>query len=306
MAGSNPKPNVQITPTRTLVIPNDRISKKLFNLTIADLKYWIEQHSTVKFTELLNHKRFGDIISPIKLFVDDEFFTISEPIDPFDRAVLAVCISEWIFGNRHTTPAIIYRALTGKVGRGDAEPSKDQLAAILESLKVLTRIQIDYDMTDCCKQLGYNGNKSAHLISALLPACYIQGTTVNGKDSAIIRFDRESPLLLSAQLKNNQLLSFDCSFLDVPRQQNTRMNISLKFYVLNRILEVKLHRQLTPVITFADVFNKCRLEDANRKKKFDARKTIVTFFEHLKKKKVIRSFTPVKKSNSLSAIKFSV
>ena len=299
------KTNIQITPARTLVIPNDRISKKLFNLTAADIEYWVGQHNTVNFTELLNHKRFGDIISPIKLFVDEESFTISEPIDPFDRAVLAACISEWEAGNRYTTPAIIYRAITGKVGRGDAEPSKNQLADILNSLKVLMRLQIDYDLSICCKKLGYNNGKPAHVISALLPAYYLQASTVNGKDASVIAFDRESPLLSTAKIKNNQILSFDCSLLDVPRQQNTRMNIAVKFYVLTRVLEVKLHKQLTPTVTFDDVFYKCRLGNASRKTKLDVRETITNLFKHIQEKEVIQSFEPVKKGNSSYSIQFS-
>ena len=305
MADSNSKINIQIIPARTLVIPNDRVSKKLFNLTTADLRDWIEQHKTVKFTELLNHKRFGDILSPIKLFVDEESFTISEPIDPFDRAVLAACISEWETGNRHTTPAIIYRALTGKVGRGDAEPSKNQLAEILNSLKVLMRLQIDYDMTNCCQKLGYNNGKPEHFVSALLPAYYLQASTINGKDATVIAFDRESPLLRAAKIKNNQILSFDSNLLDVPHQQNTRMNIAVKFYVLTRVLEIKLHKQLTPTVTFADMFDKCRLTNSHREIKTRARETVVATFEHLQKKEVIKSFETTKKANSLYSIKFS-
>lgn len=299
------KTNIQITPARTLVIPNDRISKKLFNLTVADIEYWVGQHNTVNFNELLNHKRFGDIISPIKLFVDEESFTISEPIDPFDRAVLAACISEWEAGNRYTTPAIIYRAITGKVGRGDAEPSKNQLADILNSLKVLMRLQIDYDLSLCCQKLGYNSGKPAHVISALLPAYYLQASTVNGKDATVIAFDRESPLLSTAKIKNNQLLSFDSSFLDVPHQQNTRMNIAIKFYVLTRVLEVKLHKQLTPTVTFDDVFYKCRIKNAHREIKSRARETIMAIFKHLQSKEVIQTFESVKKNNSLYSIRFS-
>ena len=184
----------QITPARTLVIPNDRISKKLFDLTSADIEYWVGQHNTINFTELLNHK----------LFIDKEFFTISEPIDPFDRAVLAACISKWEAGNRYTTPAIIYRAITGKVGRGDAELSKNQLADILNSLKVLMRLQIDYDLSICCKKLGYNGGKPVHVISVLLPAYYLQESTVNGKDATVIALDLESSLLSYANFDNKR------------------------------------------------------------------------------------------------------
>ena len=306
MTGSNSKTNIQIIPARTIVIPNDRVSKKLFNLTTADLRDWIEQHKTVKFTELLNHKRFGEILSPIKLFVEEETFTISEPIDPFDRAVLAACISEWEAGNRYTTPAIIYRALTGKVGRGVAAPSKNQLTDILNSLKVLMRLQIDYDLSTCCEKLGYNNGKPEHLVSALLPAYYLQASTINGKDATVIAFDRESPLLQAAKIKNNQILSFDSNLLDVPHQQNTRMNIAIKFYVLTRVLEVKLHKQLTPTVTFDDVFDKCRITNASRDLKMNARNIIIKFFEHLQEKEIIQSFELNKQRNARQNVKFSV
>lgn len=297
------KSNIQITPTRNLTVTNDRLTKKLFNLTGGDIHDWIDQQLTVRFLELKGNKRRGDIFSPIKLSVKDNFSSIPEPIDQFDLAVLTVCISEWLAGNRHITPSIIYRALTGKVGKSAASPSKNQLAAILNSLNVLMRLQIDYDMTDCCRLLGYNGGKPAHLISSLLPASCLNNSTVNGNVATIFHFDRESPLLLSAQIKNNQLITFDCSLLNVPHQQNTRMNIALKFYVLKRVLEIKLHN-LTSTLTFPDVFDKCNLSNAGRKKQFDARQTILTFFEHLQRKGVIKSFLLTKEGKSFHSIKF--
>ena len=74
----------------------------------------IEQNAELNFVELQRHKKFGKILSPMKLSVDDETFTISEPLDQFDCAVLCAGISELYFGNHQTTPAIIYRAIPAK------------------------------------------------------------------------------------------------------------------------------------------------------------------------------------------------
>ena len=71
-----------------------------------------------------------------------------------------------------------------------------------------------------------------------------------------------------------------------------------------RVQEIKLHH-LTPVITFDDVFKKCRIEDAERDKKADARKNIIKFFEHLKNKGEIKNFEVIKKRNFFYSIKFT-
>ena len=151
--------NFQIIPSKIRVIPNDRVSKRLFNLTTADIQDWIEYNKTYSFIEMKNHKKFGEIGCPIKLSIDGEKFSISEPLTHFDSAVLSVCISEWAVDNKITTPAIILRGLTGKIGRGDAEPSKDQLAAIFNSIDKLMRLQLSYDMTELCEKLKYNNGK---------------------------------------------------------------------------------------------------------------------------------------------------
>ena len=193
--------NFQIIPSKIRVIPNDRVSKRLFNLTTADIQDWIEYNKTYSFIEMKNHKKFGEIGCPIKLSIDGEKFSISEPLTHFDSAVLSVCISEWAVDNKITTPAIILRGLTGKIGRGDAEPSKDQLAAIFNSIDKLMRLQLSYDMTELCEKLKYNNGKPEKLVSTLLPCHYIKSSTVNGKDTTIIEFDRESPLYRIAKIK---------------------------------------------------------------------------------------------------------
>ena len=304
MTNFEPKTNFQVLPSKVRTVSNDRLSKKILELTQDDLQDWIEQHKTLNFIEMFNHKKFGEITSPIRLSVDGENFSISEPLDQFDGAVLSVCTSEWLANNKITTPAIIYRGLTGKVGRSDAEPSKDQLAAIFNSVNKLMRLQLDYDMSNICEKLKYNRGKPERLVGTLLPCHYLKASTINGTDATIIYFDAEPILLTVAKIKNNQLLTYDATLLDVPKQQNTTMNISVKNYVMQRIQEIKLHR-LQPIITFADVFEKCRIKNANRKKKMDARNAIVDFFEHLKAKSVIRDFELTKKAQYFYSIKFS-
>ena len=296
--------NIQIYPSKVRITPNDRVAKKLFNLTDSDLQDWIEKHQKYDFIEMQNHKKFGKILSPIELSVEGENFTISEALDQFDCAVLSVCISEWKAGNRYTTPSIIYRGLTGKVGDSDANPSKDQLAAIFNSIDKLMRLQLTYDMTDLCEKLKYNNGKPEKLVSVLLPCHYLKSSTVNGKDTTIISLDAESPLWRIAHIKNHQIITYDTNLLNVPNQQNTKMNITVKNYVMIRIQEIQLHK-LQPVITFKDVFEKCRIEDKDNKIKQRAREIIIEFMNHLKSKSEIKDFEVTKKRNSFYSIKFS-
>ena len=73
---------------------------------------------------------------------------------------------------------------------------------------------------------------------------------------------------------------------------------------MQRIQEIKLHK-LMPIITFDDVFHKCRIVNASRKTKLDARNTIVEFLEHLKKHSEIKDFELTKKGNAFYSVKFS-
>ena len=299
------KTNFQIYPAKQLIVPNDRASKKIFNLTLDDLQDWIAQHKSIGFLEIQRHKKFGEIISPIQLFVDDETFTISEPLDQFHCAVLCAGISELYFGNHQTTPAITYRAITGKVGDNDANPSKNQLADILSAFELLMRLQMNYDMSNYCLTTGCNDGKPITLISSLLPCRMLKSSTANGKDTSVIELLGESPLLLSAQIKNNQVLTYDNSLLNVRNMNNSRMNIGAKHYAMRRVQESSLHRQMSPTIKLADYFNKLRIENAHAQVKKDAREVLVTFFEHLQAKGVIKSFELTKKGNAFDALQFT-
>ena len=75
---------------------------------------------------------------------------------------------------------------------------------------------------------------------------------------------------------------------------------------MRRICEIKLHsKQLKPIITFDDVFSKCKLQNTDKKKKFDARNAIVKFFEHLKAQNFITDFEFKKEGRELNKFSFT-
>ena len=300
--------NVQIYPSKILCFPNDIFSKRLFNLSNDDYQQALDERKTLEVVEKKNHRKFGDVITPFRIGVNSNAdFTLSEPLDQFDFAVLCACISEWQNKNRYTTPAIIYRAVSGKVGDYDANPSKIQLTDILQSVDKLMRTQIGINMTKTCENLKYNGGTAFKVVSAILPCKRVTETTINGRETTVIHLLEKSPLWeIATKVKNHQVLSCDAELLNVPNQNNTRMNIAVKFYVLRRVLEILAHRkQMAPIITFDDVFEKCRLTNASRDKKSDARNVILKFVEHLQNEQLIKSFILEKKGATPRGISFT-
>ena len=301
--------NIQLYPSKKLYIPDDAFSKKLFNLTEKNYREAIEEQKILEVTEKKNHKKFGDIITPYRIRVNDNNdFTLSEPLDQFHFALLCGYISEYYVGNPISTPAIVHRAITGKVGRGDAEPSKDQLTDILSGTDKLMRTQLGINMTDYCQKLNGEKSKTIKIVSAILPCKRVTEITINGKENKdTIYFDRESPLWeIATKIKNNQVLSCDASLLNVRNMNNSRMNIALKFCTLRRTLESIAHpKQMVPIITFNYVLETCRLANASRDKKCDARNIIVKLFEHFQAENFIKTFQVNKKGAIPYSISFT-
>lgn len=295
--------NGSIRPSRTRTELNEKLAKVVFKLS-SDGMNDLLNGDTFEIIEKRNHKKNSDIITAYKI-LNAAGYNIQRPFTLFDRFVLSSCISEWLEGNRYTTPAIIYRALTGKVDKGrDAKPSKDQLAAIIDSIKILMCRTIDYTAKELCEVLGYNDGKPFSANAPLLPAAYFDASAENGLDAITIFFLAEPPLLKIAQTKR-QIISYDSNLLDIPRQQNTPMNIELKNYCMLRVQEILAHRQLTPTITFNDVFTKARMENAHVETKRRAREFIKAFFENLLNQHIIDSFEVTKKHGAFYSIKFT-
>lgn len=293
--------NVQIYPSRKRIEANDKLTEKVFSLLAETYYSMVTDGSRFNLLEKKNHKKYGDIYTYFWLELIDGY-TDKTPLNQFDRAVLAACISEWAAQNRYTTPSIIYRHLTGKVG-SDAEPQPDLRSAILKSIDKLMCTQIKIDMTDTCEKLGYNEGKPLKITSTILPCTYVEGLMLNGKPTTIIKILDDPPLFNVTFLKK-QLLHYDETLLDVPKQRNSTDVIAIKNYVMQRTEEIIAHN-LSPTITFDDVFEKCRIEASHNEQKRRVRKVIIELMEQLKSKGEILSFKLNKVHNKFSSLTFT-
>ena len=196
----NKKNNVQVYPSKVRIVPNCKLAKTINNLSDNQFDNMITNGNERKIREVNKHKKFGDVFSTYKLVLNDEECDVSDPLNEFDRAVLSVCISEWEAGNRHTTPAIILRGLTGKTGiKGKGKIHKDQYAAIINSIKKMMGITLDTDLSDVNEKLNYNDGKQQTITEHILP-CKLISTSINGQPiEDVIFFLDESPIMKIAR-----------------------------------------------------------------------------------------------------------
>ena len=287
----------QIYPATTRVDVNDKMTSKLFNLT--DRQFQKMRTGKQAFTVVEGKVKGETVESTFRIRSDSD-----KPLTAFDAAVFNVCNSEFNAGNLYTTPSIIFRALTGKIGKGDAEPSKDQITAIRQSVTKLRRTDFLPDISDAFAKLKYEDVTLQIKEASVLP-CIVLNAEVNGQfvEDAVY-FVHESPLWVIANAKS-QIIRYDARLLDIPNQVNTPRIITLKNYVIHRVHEIKAHNQLAPTLTFADVFEKARITNGDRHVKLDARAAVKAVFDHLRAKGVVKTYTFVKKGVAIHAVTFT-
>ena len=142
----------QVYPSKIRVIPNDKATNKFFNksqdvyqrLLDGKKNILVEKKATKKKPEVCSYLTI--VSAPAG----------KEPPTEFDRAVLSVCISEWIEGNKITTPAIILRALIGKVAEVGVKLRPDQKAAINDSIDKMLGTVIKLDLRELLKEFNYD------------------------------------------------------------------------------------------------------------------------------------------------------
>lgn len=300
------KINLAIFPTPYRVEVNDKACKVLFNLSQKGFSNLVDDGKRQHILEMRDHKKHGKILSNFKLQYTNGY-SADNPFTEFDRAVFSAYLSEFVGGKTLTTNSIIYRSITGKIGDSDANPSCNQAAAISSSLDKMMFTMYDPDISDAFEKMNYPEETKIILKSVIIPGNRVT-CILNGKLVAdVIFFGQQSPLLTIAKRKNNQLLTYDSKLLNVPNQNNTPLTIMLKNYSIRRIQEIKAHRkQMYPTLTFDDIFSKCRIENANRKVKLDARNSLIAFMEYLKNEGELKSFDVVKSGNTFSKIKLGL
>ena len=198
-----------------------------------------------QFCQVANVKGYGDIVTVYHITNEDACDN-TVPLNEFDYAVFSACLSYFDKSYRCIFLGIIYHAMTGKTTEGGKRKVPPEIREfILLSLKKLigTIIEIDDAQVNAAFDYAKSGSKKC---SAILPAWFVESTTINGNNATVIFFERECPLLKLAKAKR-QIITYPTELLDVPGQQNTFMNISLKNYAMSRVQEIKLHNmQPTP------------------------------------------------------------
>lgn len=298
---------------RIITSPNDKLAKLVFNLPANEYSCVIERGARDCVTE---KKARGKIMATTYFWLNiigiregEKFPThfkikgvgsvdISRPLNEFDRAVFDACISAQATGAKSVTVDFLFRGMTGDDKKQTTPAEK---AAILESIGKMMITQIVIDFSEARKKMKYDA--PARLVGAILPCQYVDGVKVNGQETAIIEFLKESPLLAIARAKK-QFISYTAALLDLPNQNNTPLVIRIKSYVTRRVHEIIKHK-MTPTITFEDVFEKCRFDDVTKKQRQDARKIIFDVMEKLKAEGVIRSFEKIKDGRIYRAVKIS-
>ena len=268
--------------------PNDKINKRFFNMTDKQ-----HERGEMKIKENSREQK-NNILTPINLEYSryiEKFLAERPRFNAFDREILYACISEQVEGNEAITFASIYRLITGDTDR--RRPTKTMYELIYQSLKKLVFCDVKIDLSEVCAKYGYNKGEPCVLESAILPGGFLHSAVVNGEKTSVVEFYKKSPLFLAADIKNQQILSYDKSLLNVPIRNSPEV-IVIKAYILRRILEIIAHN-LTPTITFDDVFEKTELTDLSAMQKKRFRDYICKMFDFWIQQNLISSYQVNKK-----------
>lgn len=277
-----------------IVSCNDKLTKILFNLSADEYFDVLQNDKSVAVTESISQ---GTKIQTHFKLNGGGIATRKRPFNEYDRAIFDVCNSAREAGFIGITRDSIFRILTCSEHRS---PRPNQANTIIESVKrLMTTIEIDFSHTR--DKISKYLEVPAQLISSILPCKILHNVLVNGQPTSLIKFTDESPLMTIARVKK-QIITYPVALRDIPYQNNTPLVIMLKSYVIRRVLEIKLHSQLTPAITFDDIFKHCELPNATRRQKQEARKSILSVLENLKSAEIIQKFELNKKGDTFYSI----
>lgn len=285
--------------------PNDKINKRLFNMNDdqhnADKLFICEKIFKNKFN---GNTASEEILTPISLDYSkymEKIMAEKPRFNAFDREVCFACIAEQTAGNKFTTVDAIYRNMTGDTQR--RRPTEQMIERIKDSLSKLTFSEVVIDLTEVCIKYGFRKPGSVVILhSAIVPGQYTVDK-VNGQTSIVVEFYKPSPLFAAAEIKNYQILTYDKKLLNVPIR-NTPDIITVKAYILRRVLEIIAHNMI-PTITFDDVFEKNNLSLVEPKQKMRLRNNICKMFDFWIKEKLITSYKVNKDGHLPISISFS-
>ena len=275
---------------KELVIPNDKLSKKVMHLTDDKFRGCFGG----SYGEVDEEFKFkGEQVTSQFWFELKDDVTDLRALDEFDFDVLVACISAQDVGCEGVTLTEINRIMSGgKDHKQNLYPPRRE--KILQSVKRMMRTTLQVDFTKLAKTGKYPDlPESGRLTSTILPCSLLEGATINGRHiEDAVHFQGVSPLLIIAKTKS-QLLRCPVGLLDVPKQNNTETVTKLKNFVTRRV----------PTICFKSIYENCGLAAASDSIKQNARKPILDVLKHLKEQGAMRDYAIEKEGNSYRAVK---
>jgi hypothetical protein len=268
----------------------------------------------------MENRKLG-IVTPVQLTLPRDENGKIIPLNPFDKLIFWIALSEQYAGNSGVSYTRIFHSLGGGENFSHASNVKQ---AIIDSLRKLRTTNLIADLTSLTshfkaykkaleKLLETELNADTIILEdSLLPTktvtASINGQIVNG----VIYFHDISILFQIAEMKK-QLIHCNPDLLAVPNLRCTIQTISIRGVLLERILKIKgshssNSKRVKPLnnsILFDYIFSKCDLADENRNRKAEYRNSISKILQHFVNLNLIFSFEFLKKDGKFYSIKIN-
>lgn len=281
---------LQISLPDQRIEPNDKLTKCIFQMDDEVVK-----------ARCMNVVEIRNKGSPAKVTTLVTFISeLLEKFDPHDREVALACFSLHANKNLFVTDEQIYRVM---IGNSKARLRQAEAKRIEQSLIRLMGTIVRIDLSGL-RKMKYETNQS-ELVGAILPAQFLTNVKINNSSRTVVKFLGESPVVTVAKIKSNQLITYETALADVGGRNSPDL-IALKNYVLRRITECKRHRQLTPTITFDDVFQKNELSTKSKAEKKRYRDFLLRCFAEWQSINFISTYEMKKKGTGYHGISFQV
>ena len=281
------KQHISLTNTLIRKDPNDKLTKKFFNPLPAQTE---EQKMELNLGEIKKGKNKGYMVyQNVNWEFTPEFLAMNpqlEEFKPFNRVVVNTLNSEFVTHNKSDkknpvdiTLDALYRAMTGDDGTDKRKIVTPKMKAeILKSIDKGMGCVVTIDLTEACKEFGYNGGEPVIIKAPVLNCKYIDGVVVNGKPTTIIRMFDTTPFYQSAEVLNGQILTYEKKLLALPKNK-TVDSIVIGDYLLRRLLEIIEHK-MTLTIVLDTVFEETDFSDITPKKREKLLAHIEAYFDY--------------------------
>lgn len=268
--------------------------------TNDDVSNFITKNILDAGEQLLELERTGRIKRQIRTKVSFSYEGIDiqtrKEFTLFDQAVHDAVVSLYLAENRFISPAMVYRAMTGKTNAEYIKPEK--LKEIEESIDKCIFSKLSIDATEEATAYGY---KQAVYSGALLAAEKV--SVLMGGHRIIAYNITTEPLLYRYAKAGRQITSVDIKLLDTPIKK-TSDNIVLQEFIMRKIEAMKGDRNYDRMILFADIYDVLNISSEQRVQVKRVRGYVKEILDFWMEKKYISNYEIVTKGKSIHGVTF--